>query len=79
MQPDAFARSNAVPDGRIFGATKNKQQLVVSVCLCISIATILRCVSLLVRGHPDLQAPHSLLVMVELLQCISNITVGSST
>lgn len=78
VQPDTFAMSNAVPAGHVFGTPKNEQQLIVSVIFCISITAILWCVSLSVRRHPDLQAPYSLLVMIEFLQCVPNTTVRPS-
>ena len=68
MKLDAFARSNAIPAWNLLGATQNQQQFVVSVCFCIPVTAVLRGMTFPVRCHPDLQASHGLLIMIELLQ-----------
>ena len=69
MKLDTFTQSNAIPAWHLLRATQNQQQFVVSVCFCIRVTAILWGMTLPVRRHPDLQASHRLLIMIELLQC----------
>ena len=79
MKLDAFTRSNAIPAWHLLRTSQNQQQSVMSVGFGVPVAAILWGVTLPVRRHPDLQASHSLRIMVELLQCSSDTKSSART